>query len=482
MRSLSSFSYKRLFVYLTVMAGVLSSAKMSDGYALAVVIPIAFAWGLSRPDRLFYAYVLSMSMVLCNDFFVPKVVAVVVVYRLMIMSVGLLGLLYIIQGRYNRVLNPLLLISPYIGFMFISSLVGWNALVSILKLTLFCGTYLFLFAISSRLLRGGDAEISSARCAVLAMAVFFVIGSVCLIPFPAISLLNKYDLSVDELLATGLTLFKGMALHSQSLGPMLAVLATFLFADLLFCVVRMDLLYLVLLTFCPILVYKTGSRTAMGTLLAGGLFVFWCLIRERSLPKAWRGRMLRLIVVGSVLLIVLGMCLPSVREKAAQFILKFDKTVTSTSEITLSEVMVTRQGRFDYCLYNFRKSPLIGNGFQVSEEYNNLNVPITKLMSAPVEKGFLVGALLEEGGVIGIGLFVAFVILMCWMLLRLKCYVAFCTFCAMLVSNCGEFTIFSMTVAGGFHWTLVFCAVVFDVDRNRKMGMSQAYGCGYNRV
>ena len=125
MRSSSSFNYKRLFVYLTVMAGVLSSAKMSGGYALAVVIPIAFAWGLSRPDRLFYAYVLSMSMVLCNDFFVPKVVAAVVVYRLMIMSGGLLGFLYIIQGRYNRGLKPFLLIFPSIGFMFISSLMSF---------------------------------------------------------------------------------------------------------------------------------------------------------------------------------------------------------------------------------------------------------------------------------------------------------------------------------------------------------------------
>lgn len=481
MRSSSSFSYKRLFVYLTVMAGVLSSAKMSDGYALAVVIPIAFAWGLSRPDRLFYAYVLSMSMVLCNDFFVPKVLSAIAIYRLLVIFMSSLGLVYIIQGRCNAVLRLFLLIYLYIGFMILSSFEGWNLMISMMKMVLFSGTYLFLFAGSNRLLREGDAEISSARSAILAMAVFFVIGSVCLIPFPAISLLNKYELSVDELLATGLTLFKGMSLHSQMLGPMVAVLAVFLLSDLLFCVARVNVLYLILLFCCPILVYKTGSRTAMGTLIVGCLSVFWCLLRNQDLPKTWRRRMLKSLVVGGVLMIILGLCLPTVREKTAQFILKFDKNVASISDVALVEVTATRQGKFDECLYNFKRSPLIGNGFQVSEEYDGLNVPVSKLMSAPVEKGFLIGALLEEGGVIGICLFGVFVFFMCGQLLKKRCYVAFCTFCAMLVSNCGEFTIFSMTAVGGFHWTLVFCATVFDVDRNRKIKMLQSYAHEYNR-
>ena len=63
---------------------------------------------------------------------------------------------------------------------------------------------------------------------------FFILGSIVLIPFPAISQLSGAEYVEAMKRGGALSLFKGMTMHSQSLGPCVAVIFSVLFADFVF--------------------------------------------------------------------------------------------------------------------------------------------------------------------------------------------------------------------------------------------------------
>jgi len=100
-------------------------------------------------------------------------------------------------------------------------------------------------------------------------------------------------------------------------------------------------------------------------------------------------------------------------------------------------------------------------------------------LTAPIEKGTWVTAILEEGGAIGMGLFIIFIIAVLVTTYRQKCYVAFSCTVVLLLSNLGEFTMFSMTYMGGIMWMVVFCGLAFDLQRLKKGKLERQGGFGY---
>lgn len=119
---------------------------------------------------------------------------------------------------------------------------------------------------------------------------------------------------------------------------------------------------------------------------------------------------------------------------------------------------------------NFRDSPWIGNGFQVSKEMESQSLNI---LSAPVEKGFFLTMVLEEGGILGgiiFALFLATVYLK-YMKLHFVCFLS--TFTCMIIANCGEAIIFSSSHVGGICWILCMVALVLDVQREKAASMHQ---------
>ena len=118
-------------------------------------------------------------------------------------------------------------------------------------------------------------------------------------------------------------------------------------------------------------------------------------------------------------------------------------------------------------MYYFKKKPLIGNGFQVSGEMAGLKIKgAASILSAPIEKGVWVTAVLEEGGVIGWTLFVGFLAGCIITSIKRQAYIgASCLFLTTL-TNLGEFTFFSMSYTGGFTWAMVFVGLALDI---RKM-------------
>lgn len=131
--------------------------------------------------------------------------------------------------------------------------------------------------------------------------------------------------------------------------------------------------------------------------------------------------------------------------------------------------MSTRQAIVDRQMENFRASPMVGNGFQVSEAQIGLrNATWKELLSAPVEKGVWVTAVLEEGGAIGFVILVGFFLTAGMLMLKRGAYTGLSVLAVLLVSNMAEFTMFSMSAMGGLFWAMVFIGTAMDAARIRR--------------
>lgn len=84
-------------------------------------------------------------------------------------------------------------------------------------------------------------------------------------------------------------------------------------------------------------------------------------------------------------------------------------------------------------------------------------------------------AVLEEGGVFDMLLFVLFVLVSFAAMLARQAFVVLSCLVVLLVSNLGEFTFFPMSGAGGVMWALVFAGLALDAQRLRQ----QAETCRY---
>ena len=155
---------------------------------------------------------------------------------------------------------------------------------------------------------------------------------------------------------------------------------------------------------------------------------------------------------------------PSIQDKAAQFLMKSGND--DAGPITAEAVTSSRMGLVDKSLRNFKKSPLLGNGFQVSVEMKKLKQRGLAILSAPIEKGVWVVAVLEEGGVIGMAIFVVFLLSCIVKSIKRRAYIGASCLFVFTVSNLGEFSFFSMSYVGGFGWAMIFVGLALDL---RKM-------------
>lgn len=466
-RTWKRYDNKSLSLYLLAVIGILLLSYRTSGAIVIGLVPILFLAGALHPRRLFVALIMSITLILSNSFFVPKTTGIIVTFRMLTLFVGAVGLLFIWTPRGNALLAPFLAYYAYVAYMFIPSFSGWNAGISLMKLVHFSLTFSCYYIISSRVARLGPSDESSVRSVLLACAIIYILGSIILIPFPGISLMNPFDLDVHDIIARGVTLYKGMAMHSQALGPMVAMLTVFVFGDWLFCVRQSSWLHLLIVPAGLYVIYKTGSRTALGSALAGLVMCYFVMkFKQQGLSGMWKTKTTRLLTLVVIAGVSAVLSVPSLRQGAAKFILKFDPSAQA-EDVSFNEITKTRKGKYESTLANFKNSPVIGNGFQVSEEFAGVDIPLTKLVSAPVEKGFFVTALLEEGG--SVGFLVFWIVTLCVLrtLYVRNGYLSVVTFSTMLVANCGEFTMFSMTSTGGFNWAIVFSAAVLDEFRTR---------------
>ena len=335
---------------------------------------------------------------------------------------------------------------------------------------------LLVVGIAKAVAEGDNANSRSLRSVVVAYSMVMFAFSIVLLRFPAIGYMSMEDMSLAEIMdrMEGLTLFKGMTQHSQTLGPVSALSIVLITGDYIFGVRKNFWPYNIALLFAFICLWKSGSRTAFVTAVIGVTVLVFSVKQTRDVASRWRQRIVRLFTVLVLLLGIAAIMLPQFRDSLARFTAKYEvDEQVGFDDLSIDEITMSRRGAIENPIRNWKKSPLIGNGFQVSEEMGAIKSSDAKnILSAPVEKGTWIVAILEEGGVFGMAIFILWIYCCAAKLKMERCYIGYAMLITMLVVNLGEFVIFSLTSTGCFTWALMLLGVAMDVVRNRELQQS----------
>jgi O-antigen ligase len=411
---------------------------------------------------------LSIALMMGNNQIMPKGPFFYVGQRFLFLVIGLSAVVSIAARRLCPQVTPILLIVPYILYAIIPSMQGWNPIISMLKIALFSVVFMAYFGLSNMVANEERTDMTKFRSVFLAFAVFYIFGSMVLLPFPAYGQLTGEE--YEEAILNGqqvVSLFKGISMHSQALGPVVATINLLLVADTLFALKRGNKLYATLILCGFFLIYKSSSRAGMAAFIAGVVFMAWEAIQARGIGSRWKGKITSFFMVMFVVGLMGVVAVPAFRDGVARFALKYNPDA-KVGDVTLEAMAATRQSLIDESLFYWRQKPIIGNGFQVSYEMQFRDTDRwTSLLSAPIEKGVWVTAILEEGGVVGMILIVMFIVVAGFILLRRKAYIGLGMLFTLFVSNMAEFTMFSMSAMGGFIWALIFIGSAFDALRIR---------------
>jgi len=460
------YDTKLIAKYLSILVGFVLLCKFSGGYAFPLLVPVSLYFVTSRKfEPLFYLLLIAVMTLVTNGYFIPKPFIYAATQRGLMVMLGFFMLTWVFGQRNSPQVGPVRNFLWYIIYIAFVSFTGWSPLISGLKLFLFFFAFMALYS-GANAVSTQQHGMRQLRSMILSLMIFLILGSILLIPFPSIG-----NMSFDELqgiVVGNVSLFKGMTWHSQSLGPMVAFCAIILFGDLVFSIQKADKLYILLLLCSVILLIKTSSRTAMGTFLAGVLFIVWCTAKTRSIKSSWKSKMIQFFLLAGIALSVGILALPSAREKAVKFVVKYGEEGEKV-QLDKKSILKSRQGKLDEAMYNWRQSPIVGNGFQVSADMQGFKAnSIKDILTAPVEKSTWTYAILEEGGIVGMIIFCLGALLALHGLLSHKAYIGASCFFAMIVVNLGEFTMFSMSGVGGFIWGMVFVACAMDAKRLRS--------------
>lgn len=236
--------------------------------------------------------------------------------------------------------------------------------------------------------------------------------------------------------------FQGVLAHPQVFGPVIALVAAWLTATAL--TTRSPPAWLMgSLGICFIEIVASQARTAALSWIAAvaGVLVLARLVSPRgTLFPGTRSMKIQLLLVGAAITAVLAA--PVLFEGASRFVRKGSGATLSTVE-AMSE---TRAGLVERMLPNIGKYPLTGIGFGIASDLSDAGIeldPLTGLpLSAPVEKGVLPVAVMEELGILGV------VAVGAWLLMIIRRATKaripeMCVLLAVLISNLSEATLLS---------------------------------------
>lgn len=369
---------------------------------------------------------------------------------------------------------PIQTIVFFLVAAFISSMNGWVPLLGYLKILNFALFIFGIFLITKDInVRHGD--IFLIRAAVLAISLIWVYGSLAVLPFPGVA----YYTSLRGVIASegiefasnyytsmeyeGMSLFTGITIHSQFLGPLLACLFGILTCDMLFVEKRLHPLHLAILAPMPIMLYMTRARIGV---LAFVVFIFVAIfvaIPFARLDNNSRRRLQNLMILMTVIMIAIGVKFEIEHKSMSKLIRKTDDIAYDSRSLTRAATE-SRYGTIEECMRDFRMNPMFGMGFQMSETHRFLQKEgKLSYFSAPIEKGLLPLMILGETGIVGAMVFLYF---LCAFFSECKKRGYVVTSTMMLVflaTNMAEATFFSPGGGGGVFW-LITVGAGFVVD------------------
>lgn len=367
------------------------------------------------------------------------------------------------QGSHRL---PFLGIVPFLMIATISSVDGWAPQVSYMKLINFI---VFLFGIwyGTQNLQQRPKDVLLLRSFFLALASILVFGSIVTIAVPSVGYATGLKFALREggvELANEVfkqqqadsvaTLFCGITNHSQALSPLLALTVCWTLCDMLLLERRFRWLHLAIIVFALPLVYMTRSRVGLVSLISAFLGGGFYVTRRVTLPARLKVHLNNGIWLGMGLLLLGTVAIQLRGGYMSQWIRKTSDV--SADRRSLGEALTSsRFALMEYSMYEFRRNPLLGSGFQVAEYTQDL-VQENKgfILSAPIEKGVLPVMVLGETGILGEICFVIFLVSFYGTCIRRKYTVTIALFTVFFVTNLAEATMFSPGGIGGILWMI----------------------------
>lgn len=246
------------------------------------------------------------------------------------------------------------------------------------------------------------------------------------------------------------SLLRGISNHSQTLGPLTTSLCAYLACHLFLQQpskggAQYAWAAMILLA-CLLALYWTRSRTAA---LSFALGVAFAVIVHRAVSDALRFHGGKL-ASATVLCLIGGTAFVIADPDALDSLI--NKYNAEEGELDLS--MQTRLGMYGRQIGVFLNYPLFGSGFGLPalapEDYETARK--TGVLYFSTEKGFLLTAVLQEGGLVGFALFVGFLLAMLNRMARGSDPRILAAAGASLFSNVGESTFFALGGIGYYHW------------------------------
>ena len=459
--------YKQAAKLLAFTVLAIALCKVTDGYFTAVIatagVLCAFAnqlgWAL-------VVFVLMPFFVILNPVLLPKGNPIVA-YSLRFAPL-LIGVILALRGasRQGHHRLPFLGILPFLLAAVVSSIDGWAPTISFLKLINFIVFLLGIwFGVQNLQYRPKDVFL--LRSFFFSLSTLLVFGSMAVMPFPSISyatsighivreqgLEQANDVFMQMQLDGAKTLFCGITNHSQVLASLLVCALIWILCDMLFVERRFSLGHVILLVFTFPLLYMTRSRVALISSVFAGCVVMLYTSRRVQLPIVIRRHLGHGMLIGGVSVVLLAVMVQLWGGRMSEWIRKTNDLAADRR--TLGEALTeSRMGLMEYSLYEFRRNPLIGSGFQVAE-YTQDKVRETKglVLSASIEKGLLPLMVLGETGILGSTFFLMFLFSFYATCARRQYYITISMFSVFLMTNMGEATFFSPGGNGGILWMI----------------------------
>jgi O-antigen ligase len=314
------------------------------------------------------------------------------------------------------------------------------------------------FAIGSFAIFAGIKVIQARRTDMTEWFVAMVVA-VAIIGLATIPLGIGYNFRGDAALAQGL--FNGPFYHSNTLGPLSAMMAVLMACVVVYGPYRNRWLCVVAGACMVLFMTLTRSRTSLGALVVGltamvGLSFFLHRRGMIRLPmRLSRSALVALVLTG----VGIGLAFDVVSGgRLTQAFIEFSLKGRKADVLTVEDVFASRQFMIDTMWENFQKSPWIGIGFEVADtRYFRENAT---LFNAPIEKGVLPIAVLEETGIIGtffFSLFLAFLVGNMILTLNVPGLSLILTFLAV---NLGEAMFFSLAGHGAYGWLMMAAGIM----------------------
>ena len=138
MQSKKPYDLAFLVYSLLGMIAMCAIMKVTGGTGfLLIFLATSVAFGRNRIEILLYLILMTATLTVTNAYFAPKGMAFSIGARVLFLLVGSVMMLQLTAQRSSRMMTPVLTLLVYIGYMAIISSVGWNPLISYLKIILF---------------------------------------------------------------------------------------------------------------------------------------------------------------------------------------------------------------------------------------------------------------------------------------------------------------------------------------------------------